>query len=168
MVPACSGLLLAQPMKNDTSLLRHALRFGVVAMLLLASCQSDTETAVPSKTQLLTGSTWHITAYTRASGSAAPANYFATAFPNACERDDRYTFNTNGVQVRIEGLSACSGNTTQTVVGTYPWQLNAAQTQLTLGGTTFELVRLTASALQLRSTRNNGGVTVTDEVTYAD
>lgn len=155
-------------MKNRYSLLCKSALLLAVAAGFLTGCDKVSETAAPNKTQVLTGSTWHITAYTRATGSNAPVNYLNTAFSTACERDDRYAFGTNGVQVRTEGPTACAGNTTSTVVGTYPWNLNSAQTQLTIGNTTFELVQLSASALQLRTTRSSGGVTVTDNVSYAD
>ena len=155
-------------MKNRYFLLCKSALLLAVAAYSLTGCDKVTETATPNKTQVLTGSTWHITAFTRATGSNAPVNYLNTAFPAACERDDRYDFKTNGTQIRTEGPSACAGNTSSTVVGTYSWNLNSAQTQLTIGGTTFEITQLSASAMQLRSTRTTGGTTVTDNVTYAD
>ena len=152
-------------MKIYSALCRKAALLFVLTGIALTGCQKDTEPASPSKTQMLTGSPWHITAYTRTTGSGAPANYLNTVFPNACERDDRYAFNTNGTQIRTEGPTACSGNTSQTVVGTYPWNLNSAQTQLTIGNTTFDVVQLSADALQLRTVAGN---TPIDNITYVN
>ncbi|MBF9142934.1 lipocalin family protein [Hymenobacter properus] len=156
-------------MTKRYSFLKKIALLSAVTAALLTGCQKDTESPAPaSKTQLLTSDPWHITAYTRTTGSAAAVDYLPTAFPTACERDDRYAFNTNGVQIRTEGPTACSGNTSQTVVGTYPYNMNSAQTQLTIGGTTFDIVTLTADAMQLRSTRTSNGTTIVDNVTYAN
>ncbi|MBO2008483.1 lipocalin family protein [Hymenobacter negativus] len=153
--------------KHYSFLTKIALLFAV-ATVLLTGCEKDMETPAASKTKLLTSGPWHITAYTRTTGNSAAADYLATAFPTACERDDRYTFNTNGVEIRTEGPTACGNNSSQTVVGTYPWNMDAAQTQLTIGGTAFDIVRLTADAMQLRSTRTSNGTTIVDNVTYAN
>jgi hypothetical protein len=156
-------------MTKRYSFLKKVALLSAAVAALLTGCQKDAETPAPtSKTQLLTSDPWHITAYTRTTGSAAAADYLATAFPTTCERDDRYAFNSNGVQIRTEGPTACSGNNSQTVVGTYPYNLNSAQTQLTIGGTTFDIVTLSADVLHLRSTRTSGGTTIVDNVTYAN
>lgn len=156
-------------MKIRFSLLRASTLLLTLGAAVLTSCEDATENPTPSgKIQLLTAGPWHITAYTRSTGSGAAANYLPTAFPNSCERDDRYTFKTNGVQERTEGPTACGGGNSSTVVGTYPWDFNSSQTQLTIGGTTFEVVQLSESALQLRSTRTSSGVTIVDNVTYVN
>jgi hypothetical protein len=158
-----------QLMKNRYFSFRKMVLLLVVAAASLTGCEQDNEPAAPNKTQLLTGGgPWHITTYTRSTGSAAPANYLNTVFPNACERDDRYAFSSNGTQIRTEGPTACSGNNSQTVVGTYPWNLNASQTQLTIGSTTFDIVQLNDDALHLRWTHTSGGVTVVDNVNYTN
>lgn len=156
-------------MKHRSSILRKFALLLAVAAASLTGCQKDTVAPAPaSKTQFLTAGPWHITAYSRATGSAAATDYFASAFPAACERDDRYAFGTNGVEIRTEGPTACTGNTSTTVVGTYPWNMNSGQSQLTIGGTTFDVVQLTADAMQLRSSRTSNGATVVDTITYAN
>ena len=156
-------------MKNHSSFYRKAALLFLLIGSSLAGCQKDTDPAAPNKTQLLTSSgPWYISAYTRTTGSGAPASYLNTVFPNACERDDRYAFNTNGSEIRTEGPTACSGNTSQTVVGTYPWNLNSAQTQLTIGNTVFDVVQLSSDAMQLRSTRTSNSVTIVDNVSYSN
>lgn len=156
-------------MKFRLPVLRVASLVLVGATAVLTSCEDVAENPSPnSKTQLLTAGPWHITAYTRSTGSGAATDYLTTVFPQSCERDDRYTFKTTGVQERTEGSTACSGSTPSSVVGTYPWNFNSGQTQVTIGGTTFDLVQLTESALKLRSTRTSGGVTIVDNVTYAN
>jgi len=156
-------------MKNNFSLARRAALVLAVATVALVGCEKDNESASPNKIEVLTGSgPWHITAYTRTTGSNAPTNYLNTVFPNACERDDRYAFNNNGTQIRTEGPTSCGSNNSNTVVGTYPWDMNASQNQLTIGGTTFDVITLTTDALQLRSTRTSGGVTIVDNVSYTN
>jgi hypothetical protein len=157
-------------MKIRFSFLRaSALMLGLGTAVLTTSCEDVTENPSPNgKTQLLIAGPWHITAYTRSTGGSAATNYLTTVFPRSCERDDRYTFKTTGVQERTEGPTACGSGNSSTVVGTYPWDFNSGQTQLTIGGTTFELVQLTESALQLRSTRTSSGVTIVENVTYAN
>jgi|GEM_PF-2706952 len=156
-------------MKLRFSALRAAALLLLVATAALTACEDVAENPAPnSKTQLLTADAWHITAYTRSTGGAAATSYLPTVFPRSCERDDRYTFKTTGVQERTEGPTSCGSTSSSFVVGTYTWDFNSAQTQLTIGSTTFELVQLTESALQLRSTRTSGGVTIVDNVTYAN
>lgn len=151
------------------SFLRASALLLVAGAAVLSACEDIAENPAPnSKTQLLTADPWHITAYTRTTGGGAATNYLPTVFPNSCERDDRYTFKTTGVQERTEGPTACGGGSSSTVVGTYPWDFNSSQTQLTIGGTTFDVVQLNGSTLQLRSTRTSGGVTIVDNVTYAN
>jgi hypothetical protein len=156
-------------MKVRFSFLRASALLLALGAAALTACEDVTENPSPNgKTQLLTDGPWHITAYTRSAGSGAATDYLPTVFPRSCERDDRYTFKTTGVQERTEGPSACGSGTSSTVVGTYPWDFNSAQTQLTIGGTTFDLVQLTSSTLQLRSTRTSGGVAIVENITYAN
>ncbi|MDO7873251.1 hypothetical protein Q5H93_00795 [Hymenobacter sp. ASUV-10] len=156
-------------MKLRFSVSRAATLLLLGATSALTACEDVAENPAPNtKTQLLTADPWHITTYTRSTGGGTATNYLATAFPRSCERDDRYTFKTNGVQERTEGPAACGGGNSSTVVGTYPWNFNSSQTQLTLGGTTFELVQLTESSLQLRSTHTSSGVAIVETVTYAN
>ena len=137
--------------------------------LVLDGCDTTAVAPTPSNTKVanLTVSPWHITSYTRATGSGAAADYLPTAFPSSCTRDDRYTFKNNGVQERTEGPVSCAGSSgPSTVVGTYPWNFNSSQTQLTIGTVTFDVMQLTADAMELRSSRTSSGVTTVDDVRY--
>ncbi len=139
--------------------------------LLLDGCDTAAVAPTPSNTKVanLTISPWHITSYTRATGSGTATDYLPTAFPSSCQRDDRYIFKTNGVQERTEGPTACaSSSTSSTVVSTYTWDFNSNQTQITIGTVTFDVVQLTADVMELRSSRTNGGVTTVDDVRYAN
>jgi hypothetical protein len=151
-----------------------ALLFALGA-LTFSACQSDTETVAPAatKTQQLTAGPWHITAWTKTTGSGTPADQLAPL--SACQKDDRYTFGTNGVLTRTEGPTACGSGNSQTVVSTSPWNFNSTQTVLTIGsaamGATsipYDVVLLTADNLQLRYTRTSGGSTVVDNIVYAN
>ena len=156
-------------MKFRISVLRASALLLVGATAVLSACDETAENPSPSgKTQLLTAGPWHITAYTRTTGNGPATNYLTTEFPRSCERDDRYTFKINGVQERTEGPTSCGSGGSATVVGTYTWDFNSSQTQLTVAGITFDVVQLSDSTLQLRWTRTSGGVTIVDNVTYAN
>jgi|SRR6476661_83885 len=145
----------------------------ILATATVVSCDTDTEDPAPnSKTQLLTASPWRITSWTRTTGSGAPVDQLPS---QTCQRDDRYSFGTNGVMTRTEGPTACGSGNSQTVVLTAPWSFNSAQTTLTIGsanmGATsipYEVVRLTTDVMQLRYTRTSSGQTVVDDVNYAN
>jgi hypothetical protein len=141
----------------------------IIGAVSFTACQTDSETPAPnSKTQLLTAGPWHITSWTKTTGSGTPANLL-TAMP-ACARDDRYTFGTNGVLTVTEGPTACAGSSPQAPA---PWNFNSAQTVLTIGSSgmgassiPYDVVQLTADVLQLRYTRSQSGTTVVDDITY--
>jgi len=148
--------------------------FCVLGAATLAGCGTDTEDPAPSsKTQLLTASPWRITSWTRTTGTGMPADQLPA---QACQRDDRYSFGTNGVMTRTEGPTACtSGGNSSTVVLTAPWNFNADQSILTLGSANmgassipYEVVRLTSDVMQLRYSRSVSGQPVVDNVNYAN
>jgi hypothetical protein len=158
-------------MKN---ILRRFAVLCVLATTALVGCDTDIEgPAQSSKASLLTALPWHITAWTRSTGSAAATNYLNTAMPSSCERDDRYEFLANGTMNRREGPTSCGSGTSQTIVSNSPWNFNAAQTTLTIGsanmGTTtitYDVVRLTSDVMDLRYTRTSGGTTIVDNISY--
>lgn len=160
-------------MKN---ILRRLAVFCMLATTALVGCETDKENPVPNnKTALLTASPWHITAWTRSTGTGAATNYLNTAMPSNCERDDRYEFMTNATLIRREGPTSCGGGTSQTIVSTSPWNFAGNQTQLVIGaanmGTstiTYDIVRLTDSFMDLRYTRTSSGTTIVDNISYAN
>ena len=152
---------------------RRLLLAGSLLALGLSGCDTTTETPAPSntKTANLTASPWHITAWTLTTDGGAAVNQLA-ALP-ACARDDRYVFGANLVLTRNEGPLACSGGTPQGPISASPWNFNSTQTVLTIGsanmGTSsiaYEVVRLTADAMQLRYTRTSSGRQLVDNISY--
>lgn len=145
----------------------------ILAAASLTACDTESETPSPTgKVQLLTAGPWHITSWTRTTNGGTPANQMSA---QACQRDDRYTFGSNGVMTRTEGPTACGSGNSQTVVLTAPWNFNSSQTVLTLGSANmgastipYEVVRLTADAMQLRYSRTSNGNALVDEVNYVN
>jgi len=70
----------------------------VIASLLILSCKKDKgdKNNCTTDTASITGA-YKITAVTyKASSTASEIDYFDILFPDACERDDTYTFSLNG------------------------------------------------------------------------
>ncbi|GAA4352360.1 hypothetical protein GCM10023185_11940 [Hymenobacter saemangeumensis] len=145
---------------------------AILATATLVACDTETEGPAPNtKTQLLTADPWRMTSWTSTTGSGSPVDQMPA---QACQRDDRYSFGTNGVMTRTEGPLPCSGNS-QTVVLTAPWNFNSGQTILTIGAANmgastipYEVVRLTADEMQLRYSRSVNMQTVVDNVNYVN
>jgi hypothetical protein len=100
-------------MKYTIYSLSLALAFG------FSACKDDEDN--PSRREILTGSTWTVTART----SAGVADTL-----EACETDDRIKFNTNGTAVTDQGAVKCDPTDPQTSSGT--WSLSSDEKVLTL------------------------------------
>lgn len=150
--------------------LKRILLYCSLVALSLSGCQKDSETIAPSNTNTtkLTASAWHITSYTRTIGSGVAVSFPTDVFPQNCSRDDRYTFKSTKVVERNEYAQACGNNAPQSIIETFPWDFNSAQTQLILNGVPFDVVQLTSDIMQLRWTRMSNGATVVDNVSYAN
>lgn len=93
--------------------------FGLALGLGFSSCKDDEDS--PSRKEILTGATWTVSARTSA------------GIPDTledCEKDDRFTFNTNGTIVSNEGAVKCDTSDAQTRSGT--WSLSSDEKVLTL------------------------------------
>jgi hypothetical protein len=126
----------------------------------LSACKKDSDTT-PSRTELLTGREWHITAETETvmrtpvGGSPTPVVFDRYAGMPACERDNIHKFNVNKSRVIDEGLSKCLSTDPQSSTST--WDFTSDQTKMLLPNlaspaTSIEvdIVELTASTLRLR------------------
>ena len=72
------------------------------------SCKKNKDSSCTTSTASISGP-YKITAMTyKANASAAEIDYLNTIFPDACERDDIYTFNTNGTYTIADVGVVCS------------------------------------------------------------
>lgn len=153
--------------------LKRILLFCSLIALSLSGCEKDNETGTPATTltQKLTANPWHITSWTRTDNGGAPRDLMPTA---ACERDDRFTFSTNGTLSHTEGPTSCNGGpSTQAVEQPRPWSFNADQTILNIGAagmgtsnTPYKIVQLTGDVMQLSYTRTSSGHNLIDNIRY--
>ena len=134
----------------------------------LSACKKDQATATPSRTDLLTAKNWRKTAWTIATGSAAPVDVYAQL--PTCERDDFYQFHADRSFMLDAGATRCNATDPQTRPGT--WSFNGDQSVLTLADaagnalTANDVVELSATTLHLRTSRTSGTTTSTGDITF--
>lgn len=144
-------------MKNSLILLALAAGFT------FTSCSKDDDKAAQSKTQMLTGKNWKVTAATVAIDNA-PAKDFSGQIA-ACSKDDFTTYATDGKVTFDAGATKCAANEAQTQSGT--WSFTENETKLTVNqdndATVYTISELSASkmVLSVSETFTNGGQTNT-------
>lgn len=82
-------------------------------LMVIFSCKSDPPEPPCTTTATSVSGSYKITAYRyKATPASTEVDYFAIIMPDACERDDIYTFNANGTYSRTDGGAVCipSGN----------------------------------------------------------
>jgi len=136
----------------------------------VTSCKKDaTPTPAPTKTELLTGKNWKVTAFT----SNPAIDWTGTgvmvtdiyAQMQACEKDDLFMFNTNGTTTDDEGATKCNPADPQTTSGT--WAFNSTQTIITVDGMDdFNIETLSATTLKGNMVFNDGATNYTFTITY--
>ncbi|TAH26590.1 MAG: hypothetical protein EAZ07_03795 [Cytophagales bacterium] len=109
----------------------------------------STTISTSTKTSLLIGKNWKLTASTTAIGTAAPIDDYAIM--EACEKDDIIVFS-------AASPTALSGTVTTDVKikcdptemnETQPWSFNALQTEIIINGAPAKIIELTAKTLKL-------------------
>jgi hypothetical protein len=158
--------------------------------LTFTSCKKDddcqendnpTPNTTPTKTDLLTGNYWKITAHTMSPGYDFLGNgelitdiyAYNASFPeNQCFMDNLLKFNTDYNVLSDAGAILCEPGETQTrIIGYWAW--NSNQSILTFGESSYELVELNTNTLKLKKVYeyyNNEGtalVTYTEIFTYS-
>lgn len=129
------------------------------------ACKKDDAAPQPTKTELLAGGKWKLTALTVSpaypSNGASVTDVFAI-YP-ACVKDDFQTFAADGTYTYDEGSTKCDPASLQTEKGT--WKFNTGETQLTLTlpsyTDTWEISGLTASSMTSVYKTTENGVTYT-------
>ncbi|QQS27941.1 MAG: DUF5004 domain-containing protein [Sphingobacteriales bacterium] len=134
-----------------------------VIMVLVSSCTED-----KSNTELLTGTDWRITAWTVSPAILGITDWYANMEP--CEKDDSFSFNSDGSASIDEGASKCDPDDPQTETGT--WSFNSDETLLTIiadGETqSWEIIDLTNKVLKIKwvNTDPDDGTTYTFTITF--
>jgi hypothetical protein len=139
---------------------------AVFTSLLFTSCdkKDDDTTTSKTKTELLSTGTW------RFSG-ATVAGADASAYLQACQKDNILTFVSNGTGSLDEGSAKCNSGDAQTNPFTWAFQSNetviyVSTTLFTGGSNTFNLVSLTETQLIVSQNVTIAGSTQNAVVTF--
>ena len=120
---------------------------SLTILFLLPACQKDDNNppAAKTKTELISQSTWKFSAATVGGADAS-------AYLQACQKDNIYTFVAAGTGTIDEGPSRCNGSDPQT--NPFTWNFLSNETMLHIstvlfsgGSNDFTLVSLTATQL---------------------
>lgn len=132
-------------------------------MLFVSACKED-----KTNKELLTDTDWQITAWTVSPAILGITDWYANLEP--CEKDDSFSFNSDGTATIDEGATKCEVSDPQTSTGT--WTLNADETMVTIvdDGITqeWEIVDLTSDLLKIKwvNTDVDSGLTFTFTITF--
>ncbi|GAB2947101.1 hypothetical protein GCM10027048_10150 [Hymenobacter coalescens] len=155
--------------------LRFPLLLALGAVSLLSACDDDKETAKPkSRTDLLVGKDWKMTACTVSPGWPVAGNRQATDFYNevmpSYDRDDIYRFEKPDVCRQDEGPTRSPNNTRQVYNGKWSFsnEDKVLRTELeVLGNSTYDVIELDENTLKTSGSRTEGGVRYTFTFTYS-
>ena len=141
----------------------------ICTLVVIGSCKKDKHNDTPkTKTDLLTSGTWKYTgaiitpAYDYYGDGNAVTDIFSIM--KTCEKDDFETYKTNGTWEYNDGPTKCDASDPQAF--NLPWSLSTDETKLILGGGENIILELTTTALKLRYTFDDSGVTYTEEDSY--
>jgi hypothetical protein len=82
---------------------------AIITTLLITACKKPTNDSLCTADVPSISAAYKITAVTyKESASSAEIDYFNILFPDACERDDVYTFQTNGTYQIKDAGAVCS------------------------------------------------------------
>ncbi|MBH8570571.1 hypothetical protein KB206_16885 [Microvirga sp. STS02] len=126
-------------------------------------------TAVATRANKLSTPKWRITGYLLDVAGANGAVDIYAQMPT-CERDNFYRFNIPNQYIKDEGATKCSASDPQTVAGTWAFDANQSNIDLTVPGTASTrsiLYSLTATTLQLGTSGTTAtGAAYTAYITY--
>jgi hypothetical protein len=140
------------------------LSFIVLAFLFMTGCDKEDAPPAPTKTQLITQSSWKFE-------KAMASGFDVSGQVNACFKDNIATFNSSGTMTLDESTTVC---TPTSYAGSYTWSFQNSETVLHLsapiftgGSSDFTLVSLNSTNLvvsQVMTVGANPPTTV--EVTF--
>lgn len=146
----------------------------ILSVAVIAGCKKDdNKDNGNSKTQMITSGSWKITSQyidpaEDVNGDGVP-EHEVFPFLDECERDNLFSFATDGTFTLDEGASKCDPSDPQTQSTT--WQFINNESQLVVGeansADTVQLVELSAATLKFRSSMTLLGVTYSETVTFA-
>ena len=140
----------------------------LVICLLLVSCSKKSKDSTPTptpetKTQLLTGKNWKVTALTVNPGldfgtGALITDYYAYAIANgeACSLDNILNFNINGNYTVYEGATLCDPADPQ-LYDSGTWSFQNSETTLIQDGQESTIVTLNSTTLKLKDYIDSDG-----------
>lgn len=122
--------------------------FALVALaaltFMVSSCKKDNDNPAPSngtgaqtKTQILASQDWKIS-------SMMVGTIDIHAGQKACEKDNFYTFKSNGTYVNDEGATKCTPSAPQTEAGT--WKFIDNETKIVIDDTDTSVIKSLTSA----------------------
>jgi hypothetical protein len=104
----------------------------ILYTITFINCKKDNTTNTPvTKTDVLSGGsskTWVISKVTQQTAGSQPVD--VTSQVASCEKDNLYTYKSNGVYIQDEGATKCTNSQPQTITGTFSF--NADETELTV------------------------------------
>jgi Lipocalin-like domain len=140
----------------------------IAVLSFLPGCGKDNDPAPPApktKTQLISQSTWRFS-------SATVGGLDASAFLQACQKDNTLAFVAAGTGTLDEGASKCNP-TTDPQTSPFTWSFQSSESMLivsatlfTGGSSTFTLVSLNETQLVLSQVITLGGIPQTAIVTF--
>lgn len=123
---------------------RQILTLAVIAAIAFAGCKKNDDDSTPkSKKELLTTGSWIMTDYIQAGTST-------WADMESCEKDDYFTFKTDGKGTFDEGPTKCDPSDPQTE--TVTWSMSTDETKLTIDGQEESIAELTETSMILKTT----------------
>ena len=140
---------------------------ALAAGLAFTSCSKDEDTKPQTKTEMLTGKNWKVTAQTTSVNNGNPSDTYA--LESACTKDDFTTFATDGKITFDEGPTKCAANEPQTQSGTWEFTENESKLKLSQGNGTpaeYTITELTASSMVLTITQSFTQAGQTTTYTY--
>jgi len=112
---------------------------------------SSTPTPTASKTELLIGKNWKLTAWTVDPAQEIDAvltnDLYSTVQP--CDVDNFIRFSADNTMITDQGTDFCNPDAPQTIQSNWGWKSN--ETVLTIGLFDFDLVELTATTLKVKT-----------------
>lgn len=141
-------------------------------LLALGACKKDSGPAAPTRTELLTGKNWLLSAALlnpgiTYNGFTITDGYQALSLAFPCQVDNTQRFDLPSVYTISEGANVCAGSS-PTSTGT--WALSADGNTLTtvMSGTTvtYNVLAITATTLQISSKTILNGMSTTITATF--
>lgn len=161
-------------MKRTNNITRLLLLSFLSITLAFSACKKDD--SPPTKTDLLTGKLWKMSAFTidpafpLFDGNGNIIGYSNDLLPQMddCSKDDTYKFSTDNIAKFDEGALKCDSSDPQFTAGA--WSLNTEETVLTItmDGSTqpSTILELTADVFKMKYTQSSGSTTYSYTITF--